>query len=143
MDLLEVVDRLKKKLTGVREIDLAADIESVLQSGRVAPAVYVLPLSEQAKHSRSTARVTQEETLLFGVLQIVETRSPKGESGLVALEALRAQIKAALVGWVPSAADGEPVVMAGGELVELRPSRLCWSDEFFKVGYYHAPINQE
>lgn len=139
MDTTPIVERLKTRLTGLREIESAAGLDAAMRGNRVAPAVYVMPLTERGTLIEDTGPVTQLEHRLFGVIQVVDTLSPLGGPGVLDLAALRAQVKAALIGWVPDTETGEPVVFVGGELVQFAGNgQLWWSDEFQLISYFRS-----
>lgn len=139
MNTTHIVGRLQARLTGLREIESAAGLDAAMRGNRVAPAVYVIPLSERGTLIEDTGPLTQLETGVFGVIQVVNTRDPLGAPGVLDLAAMRAQVKAALIGWVPDTETGEPVVFLGGELVQFAGNGLLWwSDEFQLISYFRS-----
>lgn len=139
MDTTLILGRLKARLVGLREIESAAGLDAAMRGNRVAPAVYVIPLAERGTLIEDTGPVSQVEDRVFGVIQVVNTLDPLGAPGVVDLAAMREQVKAALIGWVPVAETGEPVVFLGGELVEFSGNgQLWWSDEFTLRNYYRS-----
>ena len=139
MDTTLILGRLKARLVGLREIESAAGLDAAMRGNRVAPAVYLIPLAERGTLIEDTGPVTQVETGVFGVIQVVNTLDPLGAPGVLDLAGLRAQVKAALIGWVPDTETGEPVVFLGGELVQFAgDGRLWWSDEFQLISYFRS-----
>lgn len=139
MDTTAIVQRLRDRVSGLREIEAAAGLEAAMRSNLAAPAAYVVPLSESAQPLDSTGDVEQLEVHLFGVIQVVETLDATGAPGVLSLAAMRSQVKAALIGWVPDASNGEPVLFMGGEIVQFAgDGRLWWSDEFTLKSYYRS-----
>lgn len=141
MDLKPVINRLRERLTGVRSVGGAADLEAALRGVVVAPAVFVVPLARRGREMPRTGPTRQHISSLFGVLQVVESfRDNVGEAALVDLDALGKQIFDALVGWVQDEMTGEPVVFVQGELIQAEgDGRVWWSDEFQLTSYYRSP----
>lgn len=139
MDTTLILGRLKARLVGLREIESAAGLEAAMRGNRVAPAVYLVPLAERGTLIEDTGPASQVEDRVFGVIQVVNTLDPLGTPGVLDLAGLRAQVKAALIGWVPDDDTGEPVWFLGGELVQFAgDGRLWWSDEFTFKNYYRS-----
>lgn len=131
MDLSVICQRLKERISGVREISESAGLDAAMRGNLAAPAVYLVPLSESGTELDHTGEVDQMVHQVFGVIQVVETLEPLGGSGVIELKDLRRQVKSALLGWVPDDETGEPVLFLGGELVQFNgDGRLWWSDEF-------------
>lgn len=136
MDLDPILQRLRGQLADMqlREIEDAPALDAAMRSNRAAPAIYVIPLSERGQGLDHTGEADQLEHRLFGVLQVVDVGSTVG---VVDLKTLRRRVKQALIGFVPDESMGDPVLFAGGEIVQMDgDSRLWWSDEFGFSGYY-------
>lgn len=140
MDLDLVILRLKAQLTGLRSIGGSADLDAAMRGTVVAPCAFVVPLAEKGQELESTGPTQQKLFSLFGVIQVVENRRDNtGAAALLDLKALRKQVFAALVGWVPDAGAGEPVIFVSGELVQAEgDGRLWWSDEFQLSSFYRS-----
>ena len=141
MDLTLIVERLRERLDALqlREVEQAAGLDAAMRGNVATPSVYVVPLSERGLELRHTGATDQLETRLFGVLQVTDTLERTGAPDLATFAPLRAAIKRALVGWVPDAVTGEPVIFLGGELIQLEgDGRLWWSDEFVFTGYFRS-----
>lgn len=136
----DVLDRLKAQVSGMREIDGASSLDAAMRGLVAAPALYLIPLADRGHELPHTGTVDQLIGVLFGVLIVLDTaRSAQGLDVILELEAVRAQVRAALVGWVPDADTGEPVTFAGGELVQFQgDGHLWWSDEFSLTTYYRS-----
>ncbi len=136
----DVLNRLKAQVTGMREIDGATSLDAAMRGLVAAPALYLIPLADRGQELPHTGTVDQLISVLFGVLIVLETaRSAQGLDVILELEAVRAQVRAALVGWVPDQGTGEPVTYAGGELVQFQgDGHLWWSDEFSLTTYYRS-----
>lgn len=130
--------RLRECVTGLREVDSAAGLDAAMQSSRVVPAAYVIPLNESASDASKLGLHQHWETHLFGVIYVISARNASG-SVVDELNALRTQAKAGLIGWVPDTQTGEPVKFVGGELVQFAgDGRLWWSDEFTHTTLYRG-----
>ena len=139
MDVTPFLERLRARTTGMREIEAAAGLEAAMASNLVAPAAYVIPMSERGTELEHTGAVDQWLSQVFAVLQVVQTQAPAGTSGVVDLVQSRKQVKAALVGFVPDEDTGEPVTFLGGELVDFGgDGRMWWADEFHVKSYYRS-----
>lgn len=136
----DVLNRLKAQVTGMREIDGATSLDAAMRGLVAAPALYLIPLADRGRELPHTGTVDQLISVLFGVLIVLDTaRSAQGLDVILELEAVRAQVRGALVGWVPDADTGEPVTYAGGELVQFQgDGHLWWSDEFSLTTYYRS-----
>ena len=136
----DAIGRLKAQVTGMREIDGASSLEAAMRGAVATPSLYLIPLTETGRELPHTGQLDQLITVLFGVLLVLDTaRSAQGMDVLIELHTKRAQVRQALVGWVPDADTGEPVTFAGGELVQFAgDGRLWWSDEFVLTTYYRS-----
>lgn len=134
------LQRLKDRVTGMREIDGASSLDAAMRGTVAGPSLYLIPLTEKGHELRHTGQLDQDITVLFGALFLLETaRSAQGLDVLIELEAARLQVRKALVGWVPDDETGEPVTFAGGELVQFQGNgQLWWSDEFVLTTYYRS-----
>lgn len=140
MWLQDTLTRLKDQVTGMREIDGASSLDAAMRGAVASPSLYLIPLTETGRELLHTGPVDQLITVLFGVLLVLDTaRSAQGMDVLIELHTKRAQVRQALVGWVPDTDTGEPVTFAGGELVQFQgDGRLWWSDEFLLTTYYRS-----
>lgn len=137
MDLAPVLERLHTCLTGVREVAAAAGLDAAMQGNLVAPAVYVVELSESAHERPQTGAHRLVLSSVVGVIQVVDCLRAAAQPA--ELHPLRMQVRNALAGWVPDPATGEPMTYLGGQLVQLEgDGRLWWSDEFQLTHYYRS-----
>ena len=138
MDLSLIVERLKERLGGLRSVGASADLDAAIEGVIALPAAFVLPLAESAWDSGLTGGTGQRVVQAFGVLHAVTNRrDAQGGAALNDLKALRLALRAALVGWVPFAATGDPVLFTSGRLLSLDgDGRLWWMDEFQLTTYY-------
>ena len=138
MDLSPIVARLKIQLPALRSVGASADLDAAIEGAVALPAAFVLPLAESAVDIGLTGSTGQRIAQAFGVLHVVSNkRDAQGGASLDELATHRVALRAALVGWVPDAATGEPVLFTGGRLLRLDgDGRLWWIDEFALTTYY-------
>ena len=131
MDLDAVITRLRAQLVNVKSVGGAAELATALENTPATPAVYGVPLAERADAPELLSVHQQKITQEFGVIMVVANRrDATGAASLTDLRGLRLQVRAALMGWVPVPAEGEPCVYLGGRLLKWDDGRLWWSDEW-------------
>lgn len=139
MDLSPVLARLKSQLTGFVLVGSAADLDAVGNGVVAAPSCFLLKLSESAEDSQLLGVVDQRLTVGFSVIVVsANLRDATGAAAVAGLEALRAQIRTALLGWVPDPAVGEPVRFSSGALLRFDDAKLWWADEFRVTTYLRS-----
>lgn len=140
MLLSELQTRVKDQLPGLRQVGTSADVVSAMAGAVTAPAAFVVPMGEDGRDIGLLSTTSQAVAQSFGVLHVVSNRrDAKVGAALDDLEALRAALKAALIGWVPDAATGEPVSFTSGKLLKFDDEgRLWWMDEFNLNSYWSA-----
>jgi hypothetical protein len=146
MDLAFVIARLKAHPGALKTIGGAADMESARTGTMAIPAAYVFPSADSSAelprtgpHAGDYAEADQWE---FGVLLVVANlRDPRGAAALTTLAPVRAQVRAALSGWVPDETTGEPVTKGRGQLARFDgDNRLWWIDRYqWKTFYRSTP----
>jgi hypothetical protein len=136
----DALQRLKAHMPGMREIDGASSLDAAMRGLVSTPSAYLIPLKDTGLEMAHTGPVDQDITVLFAVLIVLDAaRTASGMDVLRELHTRRAQVRQALVGWVPDENTGEPVTYAGGELVQFQgDGRLWWSDEFLLSTYYRS-----
>jgi hypothetical protein len=141
MDLSLIVARLKTQLGALRTVGASADLDAAIDGALAVPAAFVLPLTETGIDTSLVGRTGQRIAQAFGVLQVVSNRrDAQGGAALDDLKNHRLNLRAALVGWVPDVATGEPVLFTSGRLLRLDgDGRLWWIDEFQLMTYYWSP----
>lgn len=141
MDLSLIVARLKAQLTALRSVGASADLDAAIDGAPPVPAAFVLPLGETGADTGLINGTGERDVQTFGVVHVINNRrDAKGEASLDDLKNHRLNLRAALVGWVPDAATGEPVKFAAGRLLRLDgEGRLWWIDEFQLITYYWSP----
>lgn len=140
MDLAPILARLKSQLTGFKTIGSAADLEALGASVAASPSCYLLPMAESAEDNRLLGAFEQRVSVTFSVVLAVSNKRDAGGSAAMGdLEPLRALVRAALIGWPPDPAIGEPVRFAGGHLLRFENALLWWMDEFRVTTYLRSP----
>jgi hypothetical protein len=129
--LAEVAERLRDSCPSFRVVGDAAQFAAVIDQLPDTPAVYVLPLNERAGPNRfASGAVHQEVESQFGVVMAVRNVSDaRGSAAGSDLTALREEVAAALIGWMPTGCS-DLVIYAGGELVTFVNGCLWWQDEY-------------
>lgn len=131
MDITPIVTRLKAQLAGFVQIGGAADLDAAIDNLPGVPAAFAMPLAELAEEPAYAGIHAQRIQQSFGVVLVVQNlRDVKGAAAQTDLQAKRLQVRNALAGWVPDAANGERVAFSGGRLLRFEQGRLWWTDEF-------------
>lgn len=138
MDLSPVVARLKAQLTGLKAIGASADLDAAIDGVVAMPAAFVLPLAEQGTDMGLLSSTAESIVQAFSVIHVLNNRRDAlGGAALDDLKTLRANLRVALVGWVPDASSGEAVTFTSGRLLRMDgDGRLWWADEFQVTTYY-------
>lgn len=138
MDITQVVQRLKERLTGLKSIGASADLDAAIDGVVALPAAFVLPLAERASTTAVLGMTESRVAEAFGVVHVLSNRrDAQGAAALTDLFSLRVALRSALVGWVPETATGESVHYTSGRLLQLDGSgRLWWMDEFQLTTYF-------
>lgn len=128
MNLAPVIARIATQCPGFLLVGGAADFSGVDGTPRATPAAFVVPLAERARPSEGFGEDFQIVDATFGILlAVTNVASRGGAEGVTDLEALRAEVRAALLGWIP-AGGGAPLAFERGDLLEFRPGLLWWQD---------------
>lgn len=133
--------RLRDRVPGMREIEGASSLAEAMSGARAVPALYLVPLAEKGFELPHTGPVDQLVGAMLGVIYAMPAgRTAMGLDAVLALDTVRSQVRAALVGWVPDAATGEPMTFVGGELLDLPNARaqIWWADDFQLTTYYRS-----
>ena len=131
MDTSPVITRLRAQLTGFKSVGGAAELDAAASIAPATPSAFVMPLAETAE-APSLAGIHDQriEQSFAVVIVLANRRDATGAAAAQDLHALRMQVRAALLGWVPDASNGETVAFTSGRLIRLDDGRLWWSDEF-------------
>jgi hypothetical protein len=141
MDLSLITARVKEQLTALRSVGQSAELEAAADAVVALPAAFVLPMSDVASDLGMTGTTYQRVVQQFSVILVISNRrDAQGGAALNDLHTQRLALRAALVGWVPDTANGEPVIYTGGKLVKMDgDGRLWWADEFELTTFYWSP----
>lgn len=124
MLLPAVIDRLRAACPSLKLVDAIDEVATDAPPAQ-APAAFVLSVRDRADPNRIASgshRQRLEET--FGVLLVVRNPGGKGQATLE-LEALKDEVRTALMGWLP----GDAWTAAGyrdGSLVDALPGGVLW-----------------
>lgn len=133
MNLVPVRDRLRNQaMPPLKLVDGAAALAAlkVAPPKELQPAAYVLPVSDSGSPNRRVNRTVQELATIFGVVLVLgSARDPRGADATDEIEAVRAPVRAALLGWQPTG-DDSPIVFLSGRLTLVRDGTLWWLDEW-------------
>lgn len=136
MDLAPLIERLRAQLTGFKAVGGAADLDAIGNGVVPSPSCYLFPMAESADDNATFGRFEQRVRVAFAVvLAATNRRDATGAAALADLEALRRDVKGALVGWPPDPVTGEPVHFTGGHLLRFEDGLLWWADEFIVTTY--------
>ncbi len=128
-----IVARLKAEAPSLRLVEGLAQLAALKENppSNMQPAAFVVPVSETAEDNRLANGIAQRNRVTFGVvLCLTKLTEVRGAVAGDALDAVRAEVRAALVGWTPEGASG-PALFVGGETIELdRFGALWWMDRF-------------
>lgn len=127
-----IVERLRASCASLRAVDGAAEFAAV--AGRVTthPAAWVIPLGESAGENRFSAgfATAQRVDTTFGVVLVVgDVSDQQGAAATELLTAIRREVQAALLGWMPAEAT-QPLVYAGGDALRFEAGLIWWQDEY-------------
>lgn len=135
MLLALVINRLRDRVTALRSIAGAADLRTAQSELKRAPAAWVFLAAERAGANETVQVVSQRVAATFGVLLAVQNVSDAhGAAARDDLEAVRANVRTALLAWPPDA-DHEPCVFRTGRLLAFGDQVLWWVDEY-ETSYY-------
>ena len=127
-----LIERLKVTCPLLKLVGGSADFsvaEAALRNK--LPAAFVIPLAEQASpNSSATTLVSQRVNQQFGVILAASNlRDATGEKALADIYAVRQQVMAALLGWIP-AGERSGMEFSGGHLQDMSDQVLWWQDDF-------------
>lgn len=136
MDLAPIIARLRDETSGFKVVGGAADLDAIGNGVVPAPAAYVIPISESAAPNDIAGGFAQQVAVMFGVVVIASNLSDAtGAAAMGGLEARRAAVRGALLGWVPDATNGATVSFSGGRLLRFGDGLLWWGDDFLVNTY--------
>ncbi|MFN3646242.1 MAG: hypothetical protein ACK4S2_06970 [Gemmobacter sp.] len=127
MRLRDVISRVRSECPGFAQVDHALSSAEELDY----PAALVSPVLATPQPPRLLGVHSQEEVLTFGVFILLQRRRDGDTDAGAAddLDDLRAELRAALIGWTP-AAEFTALAAAGGRLDQWRPGIAGWREDF-------------
>lgn len=93
------------------------------------PAAFVAPLGERADDSDTAGAVVQPVRQSFAVVVVVANTDERGQDASEQVDAVRAELFVALIGWVP-AEEHAPLQFEGGAFVDLTRARMAYQFDF-------------
>lgn len=125
-----IAARIRVQVTGLREVEGAADLHGVL-AGRVnAPAAYVFRLRTRAGANQLDNAVSQNVSESYAVVVVTKNlRDERGGDSSDANEVLCDQISTALLGWEPDV-DADTLEYEGGQLVSMKDGYFYWQEVY-------------
>lgn len=130
--LAETIARLQAQVPALKTVAGAAEFAALKNPPpkERQPAAYVIPIADQAGTNKLVNGVRQQVTTRFGVvLALGNLGDARGEAASKAIETTRAAVRAALLGWSPTA-DDDPIAFAQGRMIGLADGVVWWQDEF-------------
>ncbi len=124
-----VIARLEASVPLLKAVGGAAQFQNAAESlPKSTPAAFVIPLEENPSGSAMGDMVIQRVAVTFGVILVVRNLSDaKGVAARQDMEALRAAVKAALLGWQPTA-DYDPLERGRSGLLAFKDMHMWWQD---------------
>ena len=139
---MSLVSDIQARLAGIDPpvfaiIDGAIGLAAVKTVPDAVPAAYVFVKEEaSAPTDRMTGPVLQRVETDLAVLIIAGNVSDaQGAAAAVDLEALKAAVRGALIGYVPAATNGEPVQHVSGQLVQFKGG-YAWHEDLYSAATY-------
>lgn len=127
MRLSDILSRIRAECPGFAQVDHALSSNEELDY----PAALVSPVRAAPLPPRLLGVHSQIEVLTYGVFILVARRrdgvADAGSADI--LDDLRAELRAALIGWTPDPAFIE-LAAAGGQLDQWRPGFAGWREDF-------------
>ena len=120
-----------KAALGLKLIGGAAEFQAAAEANPAAvPAAFVITLDESAGPSLVVPVVEQRVAVNVGIVLVVRNVSDAtGAASQVDMEALRAKVKAKLLGWSP--ADGcDALERSRSHLLAFKQGHMWWQDAY-------------
>lgn len=119
-------------------VEGAADFSTIETVPTAMPAAYVLVEEEESgDNERATGPVLQRCEADIAVVIVTDNVSDVSGGAVASdIEALKAAVRAALIGFVPASTQGgDPITHVGGRLISARRGTV-WHRELFAAAYY-------
>lgn len=130
LDLDLWIRRLESQMPDLRQCAGAVELASAREDIRNTPALWVIPVRDQAGNNDILNGVSQMVTSVVGLIFAVRNFSDgTGAAGHSDLMNHRKQASASLLGWQPGDAD-EGVELVGGRLLGYNDATVWWQDDY-------------
>jgi hypothetical protein len=132
IDHQAAIDRIQA--LGIFTVVGGATKAAALMAGNVplgvGPEAYVIPMADRPGAPHGESLPVQMVSSHFGVAMMVRVAGDAGgASGLAKIEQLQRDLRAGLMGWVPSPGYA-PLFLGGANLLDFQPQALWWLEEF-------------
>jgi len=120
-----------------RSVEGALELEALTDRPPArSPALYVLPLSEQAGDNTRATAVSQRLAIVFGVVIVLRRHGDAGGAAkLDELSPLRQAVRGTLLGWAPDQAH-DVVTFHSGRLADMGNGAVWWLDAWQTATHY-------
>lgn len=135
MDIALVIAALKSRCASFGgRVSGAAEYKRLQETANLdMPAAYVIPLDDDAGEQKSENGYLQEIRDAVAVVVVLSnTVDERGQGSITSVNAIRAELWAALLGWKPDTTHGR-LSYEGGQLLDLDRARLYYQFEFSAV----------
>lgn len=133
LDLRPWRDRLIAEAPSLRSVGLAADLAAVGKALRSTPQAFVVSVSDSpaSRAGAGNSVVAQHVNVTIAVVTLASNQRGAREGSAVStdLQGIRAEIFAALIGWIPPG-GATAIQYAGGAAVGFEDSEILYSDRF-------------
>lgn len=132
--IADIIIRLKTMAPSFNQrIEGAGSFAAMMASKQlphITPAAHVVPVSlNGGKAEAATGAFTQDTTETFGVVFTLRSADPVASDKLEPVDALKAEIIAAIAGWAPSDEVGV-FQLVGGRLLNIFDGALVYQIDF-------------
>ncbi|MBF0424124.1 MAG: hypothetical protein HQL73_14160 [Magnetococcales bacterium] len=128
-----IEDRIRDTVSGLRQVEGAAGLESIRNGNVLPPAAFVVEAANSATQGIEGCQQVMESYAV--VLVVHNRRDPQGGDASDNCRQLRDQVAQALIGWQPSMTY-DPVAYVRGGLVSLSGATLTWQDIYQTTGVW-------
>lgn len=133
MKLSLIIDALRQYAPSFKgRVAGAAEFQALDGNGKMMlPAAYVIPTGDTVEQQESQTDYYQKVHQGFAVVVVLDNRRDlRGQKAAFdAVDAMRAELFAALLGWEPDA-DTHPISYDGGQVVEMNRAALYYQFDF-------------
>ncbi|WP_157669908.1 hypothetical protein [Chitinibacter sp. GC72] len=135
MKIKPIIEYLKAQCPLLKSVGGAADYaEGKKLLKHQLPAAFVIPLGDIDGPNSVVGEVHQERRTAFALIFAQSNlKKAGGVDDVDELQQLRAQVRDALLGWLPPECD-QAIEAAGGKLLDFDDAVLWWQDDY-ATGY--------